>query len=129
VIKRIIPLEDIEKYFIFKKFGWADEFQEEDFGMYSKGIFYTLQNRTEPGKPNVIALHTMLDQLSIKDTITYVKEWKEAIDLAKSNATAFHVDPVKPEKINEIAISGKRFPEKSTYFFPKLPSGLVIYKF
>jgi len=40
---------------------------------------------------------------------------------------AFIVNPVRPEVIKAIADSGDRMPEKSTYFYPKLPSGLVFY--
>jgi uncharacterized protein (DUF1015 family) len=39
------------------------------------------------------------------------------------------VNPVKPGIIKAIADSGDRMPRKSTYFFPKIPAGLVFYKF
>jgi uncharacterized protein (DUF1015 family) len=39
------------------------------------------------------------------------------------------VSPVKPGIIKAIADSGDRMPRKSTYFFPKIPAGLVFYKF
>jgi uncharacterized protein (DUF1015 family) len=42
---------------------------------------------------------------------------------------AFIVNPVKPGIIKAIADSGDRMPRKSTYFFPKVPAGLVFYKF
>ena len=37
--------------------------------------------------------------------------------------------PVKSEMIKAIADSGDRMPKKSTYFYPKMPAGLVFYKF
>jgi uncharacterized protein (DUF1015 family) len=42
---------------------------------------------------------------------------------------AFIVNPVKPGTIKAIADAGDRMPRKSTYFFPKVPAGLVFYKF
>jgi uncharacterized protein (DUF1015 family) len=39
------------------------------------------------------------------------------------------VNPVKPGIIKAIADNGDRMPRKSTYFFPKIPAGLVFYKF
>ena len=39
---------------------------------------------------------------------------------------AFIVKPVRPETIKDIADAQDRMPRKSTYFYPKLPSGLVV---
>jgi len=42
---------------------------------------------------------------------------------------ALIVKPVGPGTIKAIADAGDRMPRKSTYFFPKIPAGLVFYKF
>jgi uncharacterized protein (DUF1015 family) len=39
------------------------------------------------------------------------------------------VNPVKPEIIKAIADKGDRMPKKSTYFYPKVPAGLISYRF
>ena len=39
---------------------------------------------------------------------------------------AFIISPVKAETIKALADAGDRLPRKSTYFYPKLPSGLVF---
>jgi uncharacterized protein (DUF1015 family) len=39
---------------------------------------------------------------------------------------AFLIRPVKAATIKAIADSGERMPRKSTYFYPKPPSGLVF---
>ena len=31
--------------------------------------------------------------------------------------------------VERVALSGERMPPKSTYFYPKLSTGMVIYKF
>ncbi len=49
-------------------------------------------------------------------------------DVASGKASAaFLVRPTRMEDIWSIAESGERMPHKSSYFYPKLPSGLVIY--
>ena len=41
---------------------------------------------------------------------------------------AFLLSPIKAEMIKGIADVGDRMPKKSTYFYPKLPAGLVFYR-
>ena len=38
------------------------------------------------------------------------------------------MNPTKIEQVKNIALSGKKMPQKSTYFYPKLLTGLVINK-
>jgi uncharacterized protein (DUF1015 family) len=42
---------------------------------------------------------------------------------------AFFLNPVKIQQIINIALSGNKMPPKSTYFYPKVLSGLVVNKF
>jgi uncharacterized protein (DUF1015 family) len=42
---------------------------------------------------------------------------------------AFLLSPLKPGAIKAIADAGDRMPRKSTYFYPKTPAGLVLYRF
>lgn len=48
---------------------------------------------------------------------------------ADPRAVAFFLNPVKMEQIIALALKGQRMPPKSTYFYPKVLSGLVINKF
>ena len=41
---------------------------------------------------------------------------------------ALLLKPIKPEVIKAIADVGDRMPRKSTYFYPKVPSGLIFYR-
>ena len=41
---------------------------------------------------------------------------------------AFFTRPVTPQTIKEVCESGELMPQKSTYFYPKFPSGLLIYR-
>ncbi len=42
---------------------------------------------------------------------------------------AFFLTPTKVEDVRRVALAGQRMPPKSTYFYPKLLTGMVIYKF
>jgi uncharacterized protein (DUF1015 family) len=63
--------------------------------------------------------------------LDYANDALEAIRRVREQEfqLAFIVNPVKPGVIKAIADSGDRMPRKSTYFFPKVPAGLVFYKF
>ncbi|MFH1647596.1 MAG: DUF1015 domain-containing protein [Chloroflexota bacterium] len=63
--------------------------------------------------------------------LDYTSDAQDAVNRVRENEyqMAFIVNPVKPEVIKAIADSGDRMPRKSTYFYPKLPAGLVFYRF
>jgi uncharacterized protein (DUF1015 family) len=65
------------------------------------------------------------------DYLDYTNNALEAINrvLDQEYQLAFLVNPVKPGIIKTIADNGDRMPHKSTYFFPKIPAGLVFYRF
>ncbi len=42
---------------------------------------------------------------------------------------AFFLPPTNIRDVKEVALAGQRMPPKSTYFYPKLLTGMVIYKF
>jgi len=41
---------------------------------------------------------------------------------------AFLLSPVKTEMVKAIADAGDRMSRKSTYFYPKLPAGLIFHR-
>jgi len=63
-----------------------------------------------------------------KDGLKYSPEAQDFITAADEDplATAFFLNPVKVEQIMAVALSGNKMPAKSTYFYPKVLSGLVI---
>jgi len=60
--------------------------------------------------------------------ISYDYDRQEAVRgvLGQEYQLAFIVNPVGAKTIKAIADAGDRMPRKSTYFYPKLPSGLII---
>jgi uncharacterized protein (DUF1015 family) len=90
--------------------------------LYRDGRAFTLQG--ESGEPDT-ALVARLDT----EGVTYTADLAEAVAAVDSGAAeaAFLVRPPSIELIRELAERGEVMPQKSTYFFPKLPSGLLFY--
>ncbi len=62
------------------------------------------------------------------DNITYTRDPQEAILLADQGAAvSFLMNPPTVEDMKKIALGGEKMPQKSTYYFPKILSGLVIW--
>jgi len=81
---------------------------------------------------NYIVLKNILGiELGDKDKFTFSPHADELIDSVDNHTShiAFFLNPVKAEKIISLALENERMPAKSTYFYPKVLSGLVINKF
>ena len=80
----------------------------------------------------ILDFYVLKELLKIeKDVIIYTKEIneaKESVD-AKIGQGAFFLRSTSMEQIRQVALSGEKMPPKSTYFYPKLLSGLVVHKF
>ena len=60
--------------------------------------------------------------------LTYTRsadEAFEAVKRGKANCT-FILNPTRVREIGEVAAAGEKMPQKSTYFYPKIITGLVI---
>ncbi len=71
--------------------------------------------------------YTQEEQMA-QDGILYIKQESEAfdmIDMGKAEASFIMAYP-KIQDIKRISEAGERMPQKSTYFYPKLLSGIVI---
>ena len=86
---------------------------------------------------DVTVLHLLILQhtLGIKpeeqaneEVIGYSQDAEKALRAVDKEdyQAAFILNPPEPEEVMEIAMSGEKMPQKTTYFYPKLPSGLVI---
>lgn len=60
--------------------------------------------------------------------IRYTRDDEEAIEwvLRGEGAVAFLLNPPTVQEVREVALAGEKMPPKSTYFYPKLLSGLVM---
>ena len=61
--------------------------------------------------------------------LSYVRRFEEGAGsvTAGTSQACFFLSPAKIEQVREIAFSGRVLPQKSTDFYPKLLSGLVLY--
>jgi len=58
--------------------------------------------------------------------ITYEHDTERAIDAASAGATVILLRAVDPATLRRVADQGERLPQKTTYFYPKVPAGLVV---
>jgi len=66
--------------------------------------------------------------IAAKRGIAYAKsadDAREAIDSGKASG-AFLLRPTPVQQVRDVAASGETMPPKSTYFFPKVPTGIVF---
>ncbi len=124
---------------------------DKAFAYYSGGNKYrllVLKNKTAvsgllSGKSeaycglDVSVLHTLVlerifgidsENMANQINLTYVKEFKAAISAVDNGSAqcAFILNPTKVEEIKDVAAAGEKMPQKSTYFYPKLITGLVM---
>jgi uncharacterized protein (DUF1015 family) len=88
---------------------------------------------------DVVLLHRLLlerglnitqDAVKTEKNITYEREMDAAIGEVDSGRAqiCFLLNPVSVETVAEIAMGGEVLPQKSTDFFPKLMSGITMYR-
>ncbi|HEY3726445.1 MAG TPA: DUF1015 domain-containing protein [Solirubrobacteraceae bacterium] len=58
----------------------------------------------------------------------YARDFDQALDYIQSATydAAFFMAPTPIERVQEVAAAGESMPPKSTYFFPKVPTGLLF---
>ncbi len=82
---------------------------------------------------NYIILKKILgmDLQAQNDDIQFIHDTDELLRRVDEDASymAFVLNPVRIQQIMSVALKGERMPPKSTYFYPKVLSGLVVNKF
>ena len=68
------------------------------------------------------------DDISHLHDFGYARDAAQAVELVTSEAfdVAFVLRPTPVEQVRAVAASGVNMPPKSTYFFPKIPTGLLF---
>jgi len=154
--KRLIV--EVGKYFDVKVFTnlkellnqMKNEKAKHRMGMYTGGSeFYLLslkdeginegliKGRAEISRQlDVVILHTLIIEKVLRispenqESITYSEKINETVVKVRddSHCVAFFLRPVRISEFKAIVEAGEIMPKKSTYFYPKLLSGLVINK-
>jgi uncharacterized protein (DUF1015 family) len=121
-------------------------------GMYAGSTFYLLRLRPDadlaqllPGVSpaqrglDVVLLHQLLLEkglgitpaaVSTERNLTYEREMDTAIAAVDEGRPqiCFLLNPVDVEQVTNMALAGEVLPQKSTDFYPKLLSGLTLYR-
>jgi uncharacterized protein (DUF1015 family) len=142
-------LKKLENVFEVEKAG-DEEYRPQklhEFSMYLSGNWYKLNAKEGTYDDNdpigvldvtVLSKHVLDDILGIKDLRTSTRidfvggirglgELKHRVD-NEGMKVAFALYPVSMQQLIDIADSGNIMPPKTTWFEPKLRSGLVIHK-
>jgi uncharacterized protein (DUF1015 family) len=74
------------------------------------------------------ALKMSDDDIDHMAGLDYARDFEHALELVESGArdAAFFVAPTPIAEVQAVAAAGESMPPKSTYFFPKVPTGLVF---
>jgi len=146
-------IRGIESLFYKRPFGVSPQREKEDiekilleirkareplFGMYRKEEGYSLllpkEKRFFPEKIKSAILDELIknilgeERLEKGKQIDFTPSAKEAVKKVREGKfqVAFFLAPIPLEEIQKIAFTGKKLPPKSSYFYPKLLSGLVM---
>lgn len=88
---------------------------------------------------DVSVLHTLVleklmgidkENMAKQINLTYTKIFDEAVEGVQKGEfqCAFILNPTRVEEIRDVAGAGEKMPQKSTYFYPKIITGLVMNK-
>ncbi|MBN1280093.1 MAG: DUF1015 domain-containing protein [Candidatus Thermoplasmatota archaeon] len=119
------------------------------FAMYSKNAYYVLTLKDEQVMDRLAADHSKtwrtldvsilhklilepfgITDANLEDHVKYTRVDAEAVQMVDEGDYdfSFLMNATKIEQLKAIADAGEHMPQKSTYFLPKLLSGLVMYK-
>ncbi len=88
---------------------------------------------------DVTVLHTLVlekifgidkENMAAQINLTYTKFFEEAVSFVDEGKAqcSFVLNPTKVKEIRDVASVGEKMPQKSTYFYPKMITGLVMNK-
>lgn len=86
---------------------------------------------------DVTVLHTLIlerllkidkENMAKQINLSYTRDADEAIETVKTGVAnaCFLLNPTRVSEIGEVAAAGEKMPQKSTYFYPKLITGLTM---
>ena len=123
---------------------------EHKFSLYSKGKYYALTLKDKKVMDRfagdcsqtwrtldvsilhkIILEHIMgINESNLEDHVKYTRVDGEAVQFVDEGRfdVSFLLNATKIDELKKVAEAGEHMPQKSTYFLPKMLSGLVIYK-
>ena len=144
-----LPLDSLKQ-----KLDQSAEGGKKSFAFYCGGESYTLMtlksdsimdqilpdNSAAYRSLDVSVLHSLVlerlfkvdkENMANQKNLFYTRDISEAIaEVKKGSANCcFLINPTRVEQIRDVAAAGEKMPQKSTYFYPKVITGLVMNKF
>lgn len=140
---------ELERNFIVEpsKFSTlSEDMGKEKIGLITKNAYYTVSKKPDvkiyidaseyTKKLELTVLHCLIldellgidrQKLSDQTNVTYTRSLEEANDMVRNGDAqiAFICNDIPVKSILDIASQGEKMPQKATYFYPKLLSGLV----
>lgn len=104
----------------------------------AKALDEMLGGKSEAFKSlDVAVLHSLIlekifgidkENMANQINLNYTRDYGEAIEKVESGDynCCFLLNPTKVRQIKDVATAGEKMPQKSTYFYPKLITGLVM---
>ena len=122
-------------------FGYIDSFHQQAFRVTLKD--QAIADAALPDKPDAYrrldtavleaivlrgALGMTEDDIAHMRGLAYSKSFDDALDAIKTSRhdAAFFMRPTPVDQVREVAETGESMPPKSTFFFPKIPTGMVF---
>ncbi|MCX6349913.1 MAG: DUF1015 domain-containing protein, partial [Candidatus Aureabacteria bacterium] len=99
------------------------------------GAFSTAWKNLEVSLLHTLILDALLGidaaKLEAQTNVRYYRSAAKASEAVETGAgqMAFYLNPTRAEQVKEVAGQGEKMPQKSTDFFPKILSGLVIHRY
>ncbi len=123
------------------------------FGAFCEGRYYLLTLKSNPTLSEILpelhetlrtldvsVLHSLIlekllgidkENMAKQINLKYTRDADEAVEAVQNGSAncAFFLNPTRVEQIAAVGSAGQKMPQKSTYFYPKLITGLVMNKF
>ena len=143
-VEKFFEIRETEKKEFFKQLQFYSH--RHSFGLYpGKGKFFILILRNEKIMKNfvnkedvtkyldvTIAHKLLIEHLFKSNEVSYFKDEElllMKVDEEKGKTIAIFLNPIRATQLMEICGKRKVLPQKSTYFYPKIPAGLLIHRF
>ena len=141
-LKQLFDVEPIEGGAVAVSKALANEGGNAKLGLHLPGQSYLLTLRENNAQSaleqlDVSVLHDLIlgnelgidaDKLTAGEHVGYTIHAAEAIEKVENGAAqaAFLMRATPAKQVAQVAASGEKMPQKSTYFYPKLMTGLVL---
>ncbi|MDD4698814.1 MAG: DUF1015 domain-containing protein [Oscillospiraceae bacterium] len=124
-----------------KAFGYFDgkEYKLLTLKMNTDGVPQLKELDPSLRTLDVSVLHTLIlenllgidkENMANQINLKYTRDAQEAVDSVNNGSAncCFIINPTRISEIADVAAAGEKMPQKSTYFYPKLITGLVMNK-